>query len=84
MKANYLNLLIKGHKGLLTGLNKMPYPSIFFFLFFHFSAAPIAHAGSQARGEIGAVAAGLHQNLSNTGSEPHPPPTPQLTATPDP
>ena len=47
-------------------------------------AAPAAYRGSQARGLIGAVAAGLHQGHSNMGSEPHLWPTPQLMATPDP
>ena len=54
-------------------------------LFFAFSrAAPAAYGGSQARGLIGAVATGLRQSHSNTGSEPRLRPTPQLTATPDP
>ena len=57
----------------------------FFFFFFVFSrAAPTAHGGSQARGLIGAVAAGLRQSHSNLGSELHLRPAPQLTATPDP
>ena len=46
--------------------------------------APTAHGGFQARGLIGAVAAGLHHSHSNVGSKPSLPPTPQLTATPDP
>ena len=61
--------------------------SFFFFFFFFFCifrAAPAAYGGSQARGLIGAVAAGLHHSHSNMGSEPHLQPTPQLTATPDP
>ena len=60
--------------------------SLFFFLvFFAFSrAAPSAYGGSQARGRIGALAAGLHQSHSNTGSEPRLWPAPQLMATPDP
>ena len=47
-----------------------------FFLFvcfclFAFSrATPTAHGGSQARGLIGAVAAGLRQSHSNAGSNP--------------
>ena len=62
---------------------------IFFFFFFFlsfclFRAAPTAHEGSQARGLIGAVAAGLRQSHSNVGSEPCLLTTPQLTATPDP
>ena len=41
-------------------------------------ATPAAYGGSQARGLIGAVAAGLHQSHSNTGSEPRLRSTPQL------
>ena len=44
----------------------------------------MAYGGSQARGLIGAVAAGLRQRHSNAGSEPHLQPTPQLMARPDP
>ena len=57
---------------------------LLFFVFCLFRAAPMAYAGSQARGLIGAIAAGLHQSLSNSGSEPCLPPALQLTATPDP
>jgi len=49
-----------------------------------FRVAPAAYGGSQARGPIGAVAAGLHQSHSNAGSELRRRPTPQLMATPDP
>ena len=49
-----------------------------------FRAAPKACGGFQARDLIGAVAAGLHHSHSNARSEPSLPPTPQLTATPDP
>ena len=42
------------------------------------------YGGSQARGLIGAVAAGLRQGHSNTESEPRLRPTPELMATPDP
>ena len=60
----------------------------YFFIFFVFLlflwAAPAAYEGSQARGLIGAVATGLRQSHSNSGSEPSLQPTPQLTATPDP
>ena len=58
-----------------------------FYLFFFLTisrAASAAHGGSQARGRIGAVAAGLGQSHSNAGSEPCLRPTPQLTATADP
>ena len=57
---------------------------VFSFFFFAFSrAASVAYGGSQARGLIGAVAAGLHQSHNNAGSELRLQPTPQLTATPD-
>ena len=53
----------------------------FVFCLFAFSrAAPVAYGGAQARGLIGAVAAGLHESHSNAGSEPRLQPTPQLTA----
>ena len=39
------------------------------FFFCLFRAAPSAHAGSQARGLIGAIAAGLHHSRSNARSE---------------
>ena len=47
-------------------------------------ATPMAYGGSQARGLIGAVAAGLYHSHSNSGSEPRLHPTPQLMAMPDP
>ena len=51
---------------------------IFYFCLFAISwAAPAAYGGSQARGLIGAAAAGLPQSHSNAGSEPHLQPTPR-------
>ena len=41
-----------------------------------FRAALEAYGGSQGRGLIGAVAAGLHQSHSNVGSKPGLQPTP--------
>ena len=41
-----------------------------FFVFCFFRAAPAAYGGSQARGLIRAVAAGLRHSHSNVGSEP--------------
>ena len=52
----------------------------YFFTYLLFKAAPTAYGGSQARGPIGAAAAGLHHNHSNAGSEPPLRPTPQLKA----
>ena len=43
-----------------------------------FRATLAAHGGSQARGPIGAVAAGLRHSHSNAGSEPGLPPTPWM------
>ena len=59
---------------------------VFFFFFFVlclFRAALVAYGGSQARGQIGAVADGLRHSHSNMGSEPHLRPIPQV-ATLDP
>ena len=55
---------------------------LYFCLFAFSRAAPAAYGGSQARGLIRAVAAGLHQSHSNVGvgSEPHLRPTPPLMA----
>ena len=55
-----------------------------FFVLFCFVCLFRASGGSQARGLIGAVAAGLHHSHSNARSKPHLQPTPKLTATPDP
>ena len=57
-----------------------------FFFFELFRASPVAYGGSQARGLMGVVAAGLHHSHShsNEGSKPHLQPMLQLMATPDP
>ena len=60
------------------------YVSIYFFPFLLFTATPTAYGGSQARGPVGATAAGLCHSHSNTRSQPHLRPTPQLMAMPDP
>ena len=54
----------------------------FFFFFFFFGVLPRALGLSWAGG--GATAASLCHSHSHRGSELHLPPTPQLTATPDP
>ena len=56
----------------------------FFAFFGGRGAAPMACAGSQARGPFGAGAASLNHSHSNPGSEPSLQPTTQLTAMPDP
>ena len=55
-----------------------------FIYFCLFRAAPSADGGSQDRGLIRPVAAGLRQSHSNARSEMHLRPTPQLTVTPEP
>ena len=57
---------------------------LFFFLLLLFRATPVEYGGSKARGRIVAAAASLCHSHSNARYEPHLPPTPQLTATPDP
>ena len=54
---------------------------LLFFVFCLFRAIPMAQGGSQARGRIGAAAAGLYPSHSNVGSEPRLRPTPQPMAT---
>ena len=56
--------------------------TVFFFLLFR--STPMAYGSLQARGQIGAIAAGLHYSHSHAGSEPSLQPTSQLTATLDP
>ena len=57
---------------------------VLFVCFLLFKAAPVAYGGSQDRGRIGAIAAGLCHSHSNEGLEPCLQPIPQLTAVPDP
>ena len=57
---------------------------LFFCLFALSRAAPAAYGGSQARGQFGAVAAGLHHSHSNARSKPCLQPTPKLRAMLDP
>ena len=63
-------------------------PACFLFLLFClfgiFGAVPSAYGDSQARDQIGAVAADLPQSHSNAGSGPRLQPTPQLMAMLDP
>ena len=67
-----------------VGLNMKVKSRISFFVFMLFLwATPTAYGGSQARGLIRAVAPGLRQSHSSTGSEAHLQPTPQLMTTPD-
>ena len=45
------------------------YRICYFYFYLLFRAAPVAYEGSQARGLIGALAAGLHHSHSIAGSE---------------
>ena len=56
---------------------------IYLFIFAISWAALAAYGGSQARGQIGAVAASRRQRHSNAGPKQCLQPTPQLTATLD-
>ena len=49
-----------------------------FFVFCLFRAIPVAYGGSQARSQIGATVASLCHTHSNSGSEPHLWPIPQI------
>ena len=49
---------------------------LFIYLFLLFKATPMAYGGSQARGQIGAVAASLHHSHSYARSKPCLQPTP--------
>ena len=53
---------------------------IVFYLFIYFRATPVAYVSSQVRGRVGAVAASLNHSHSNTESNMHLQPTPQLMA----
>ena len=56
--------------------------NIYLFIYFCFSrAAPTAYGGSQARGPVGATAAGLRHSHSKARSEPRLQPTPLFAAT---
>ena len=54
------------------------------YMYILFFLGPTAYGSSQARGHIGAVAAGLYYSHGNARSEPHLRCTLQLMATPDP
>ena len=56
-------------------------PAFYFILFLVY---PMAYGSSQARGRIGAAAAGLHHSHSNTKPKPCLQPTPQPMAMLDP
>ena len=63
---------------------KNEYVYILLFFFCLFRATPATYGGSQAKGLIGAIAAGLHHSHGNARSKPCLQPTSQLMAMPDP
>ena len=79
-----------GPKNLLAGLRSSvlwtsEWPNFYYYYFLIIlRATPMAYRGSQARGQITAVATGLHHSHSNARSEPYLLSTPQLMATPGP
>ena len=79
-RADIRSWLIDMHRFNGT-LNCFIYLFIYLFFIYLFRAARMAYRSSQARGRIGAVAAGLHHSHSNARYEPFLGPTPQLTAT---
>ena len=82
-----LDWKLKTHVACLFGLfgsHLSFFVCLFVFCFGLFRAAPAVYGGSQARDQIGAVAAGLHHSHISTSSKLRLPPTPQLTATLDP
>ena len=82
---HFIDVEIEGQKTTCQSLQLVNRRArFFFFVFCLFRTSPTAYRGSQARGQTGAVAAGLHHNHSNTGSQPCLGPTLQLTATLDP
>ena len=68
----------------LLHFKQTPHSFYFFLGGGPFRAAPAAYGGSQARGWIRAIAAGLHHSCSSTGSELCLCPIPQLMAMLDP
>ena len=62
------------------GAQESPTSAPIFFFFSCLRATPLAHSGSQAKGQIGAAAAGLHHSHSNTGSKQRLQPTQELMA----
>ena len=56
---------------LLIALHQHFVTFLYYIFFCLFRAVPMAYGGSQVRGQIRAVAAGLHHSHSNTGSELH-------------
>ena len=70
--GNFLILRMSPYKEKKSLCKKLtPGFLLFFLIFFAISwAAPVAYGGSQARDLIGAVATGLRQSHSNTGSKP--------------
>ena len=74
LQCQILNLL--SHRGtplsllLVRGYSEGQTVRFSLYFFCLFRAALVAYGGSQARGPAGAVAAGLRQSQSNSGSEP--------------
>ena len=81
-----IELALHGHPSHCNQiLNPLCHLVLFIYLFFNlFRATPTTYGGSQARGQIGAVAADLDHSHSNEGSKPHLQPIPQLSAMLDP
>ena len=68
----------------MVGTTKTPFLNFILFYFLLFMATPMAYGSSQARGQMGAVAATLCHSYSKARSQPCLQTTLQLTATLDP
>ena len=65
-----------GKQNFTRSKNWNNYGGVTYVFIWLFRATPSAYGGSQARGRIGATAAGLYHSHSNTGSKPRLEPTP--------
>ena len=82
---NWIRILKKiKNLNLVEQYSSYLYASHLFFFFGLFRVTPTAYRNSQARGQIGAIAAGLHHSYSNARSKLRLRPAPQLMAMPDP
>ena len=85
MRKNWQSLLITTTWKQLTELwENLTNLSLHWGIFFLFRATPVACGSSQARGWIGAAAAGLRHSHGNARSEPHLPLMLKPVAMPDP
>ena len=71
LQLSYGHFPVDAWMGMIFCRKSIFFVFYFYFYFCLFRATPVAYGGSQARGQIGAVAAGLRPSHSNASSEPH-------------